>query len=54
MKILKIATMLLASTVLSYSALAAESDRAVIGDVEMPEVQNSKAFDEIKKKLGKW
>ena len=46
MKIFKIATMLLASTVLSYSALA-QSDRTVIGDVEMPEVQNSKAFDEI-------
>ena len=54
MKILKTATMLLASTVLSYSALAAESNRTVIGDVEMPEVQNSKAFDEIKKRLGKW
>ena len=53
MKIFKIATMLLASTVLSYSALA-QSDRTVIGDVEMPEVQNSKAFDEIKKRLGKW
>ena len=38
---------------LSYSALA-QSDRTVIGDVEMPEVQNSKAFDEIKKRLGKW
>ena len=53
MKIFKIATMLLASTVLSYSALA-QSDRTVIGDVEMPEVQNSNAFDEIKKRLGKW
>ena len=54
MKILKKPIILLTSILTCYSAISAETNKTVIGDVEMPEVQNSKAFNEVKKKLGKW
>jgi len=53
MKILKKPIILLTSILTCYSAISAETNKTVIGDVEMPEVQNSKAFNEVKKKLGK-
>ena len=42
-----------ASLLLANTGLAAD-DPVVIGDVTMPEVQSSAAYEEIKKKLGKW
>ena len=54
MKNLKLITFLLTSMMISFSAFSAENDVTVVGGVEMPEVQNSNAFNQVKKKLGKW
>jgi len=54
MKTLKVAMMLICSAMGSFSVIAAENGRTVIGNVEMPEVQSSAAFEQIKKKLGTW
>jgi hypothetical protein len=54
MKMIMNVLILLVSILLSHSAISAESNTVVIGDVEMPEIQSSKAFNEIRKKLGKW
>ena len=54
MKTLSAVMILIFSAMGSFSAIAAENGRTVIGNVEMPEVQSSAAFEQIKKKLGKW
>ena len=54
MNIFKIIIVLTTSLVFSFSAFSAENDTTVIGGVEMPEVQNSNAFNHVKEKLGKW
>ena len=53
MKIFKVIIVIVTSMMISFS-FAAENDTTVIGGVEMPEVQNSNAFNQVKKKLGKW
>ena len=45
---------LLATACLSTGAFATDSENTVIGEVEMPTVQSSEAFNAVKKKLGKW
>ena len=54
MNIFKIIIVLTTSLMFSFSAFSAENDTTVIGGVEMPEVQNSNAFNHVKEKLGKW
>ena len=54
MNIFKVIIVLATSMIISFSAFSAENDTTVVGGVEMPEVQNSTAFNHIKKKLGKW
>ncbi|SUZ96658.1 uncharacterized protein METZ01_LOCUS49512, partial [marine metagenome] len=54
MKNLKLIAVLLTSMSISFSAFSAEGDITVVGGVEIPEVQNSNAFNHVKKKLGKW
>ena len=54
MNIFKVIIVLASSMIISFSAFSAENDTTVVGGVEMPEVQNSTAFNHIKKKLGKW
>jgi len=54
MKNLKLIAFLLTSMSISFSALSAEESTTIIGDVEMPEVQHSDAFNQVKKMLGKW
>ena len=39
---------------LTASTALSADDPVVIGDVTMPEVQSSAAFEQIKKKLGRW
>ena len=53
MKIFKVIIVIVTSMMISFS-FAAENNTTVIGEVEMPEVQNSNAFNQVKKKLGKW
>ena len=54
MNIFKVIIVLATSMIISFSAFSAENDITVVGGVEMPEVQNSTAFNHVKKKLGKW
>ena len=54
MNIFKVIIVLATSMLISFSAFSAENDITVVGGVEMPEIQNSKAFNQVKKKLGKW
>ena len=54
MNIFKVIIVLATSMIISFSAFSAENDTTVVGGVEMPEVQNSNAFDHVKEKLGKW
>ena len=54
MKVFSTAMILFTSVLTSYSAIPAEADKTIIGEMEMPEVQNSQAFNEVKKKLGRW
>ena len=54
MNIFKVIIILTTSMLGSFSAFSAENDTTVIAGVEMPEIQNSKAFNQVKKKLGKW
>ena len=54
MNIFKVIIILATSMIISFSAFSAENDTTVVGGVEMPEVQNSTAFNHVKKKLGKW
>ena len=42
------------SFVLSAYAVCASDESVVIGDVEMPELESSDAFKQVKKKLGRW
>ena len=49
MKTLNAVMILIFSAMGSFSAIAAENGRTVIGNVEMPEVQSSVAFEQIKK-----
>ena len=51
---IKITIVSLFSIALPFTTLSADTEKTVIGAVEMPEVQNSDAFKQIKKKLGKW
>ena len=51
---IKITIVSLCSIALPFTTLSADTEKTVIGAVEMPEVQNSDAFKQIKKKLGKW
>lgn len=53
MKITHKKNLMVALLALCCSALNA-ADNVVIGEVEMPEVTSSPAFEQIKKKLGKW
>ena len=53
MKITHIKNLMVTILACSYSALNA-ADNVVIGEVEMPEVTSSPAFEQMKKKLGKW
>lgn len=51
----KINSLILSSTVLWATQLAiAADDAVVIGGVEMPQVETSVAFEQMKKKIGKW
>ena len=54
MNIFKVIIVFATSIMISFSAFSAENDITVVGGVEMPEVQNSNAFNQVKKKLGKW
>ena len=54
MNIFKVIIVFATSIMISFSAFSAENDITVVGGVEMPEVQNSNAFIQVKKKLGKW
>ena len=54
MNIFKAIIVLATSMMISFSAFSTENDITVVGGVEMPEVQNSNAFNQVKKKLGKW
>ena len=54
MNIFKVIIISITSMLVSFSVFSAENDTTVIGGVEMPEIQNSKAFNQVKKKLGKW
>jgi len=54
MKNLKLIALLFTGMLISLSALTAEDGTTIIGDVEMPEVQHSEAFNQVKKMLGKW
>jgi len=54
MNIFKVIIVLATSMIISFSAFSAENETTVVGGVEMPEVQNSTAFNHVKKKLGKW
>ena len=54
MNIFKVIIVLATSMIISFSAFSAENDITVVGGVEMAEVQNSTAFNHVKKKLGKW
>ena len=54
MSIFKVIMILATSMIISFSTFSAENDTTVVGGVEMPEVQNSNAFNQVKKKLGKW
>jgi len=54
MKKFKVIIILATSMIISFSAVSAENDITVVGGVEMAEVQNSTAFNHVKKKLGKW
>ena len=54
MNIFKVIIVFATSIMISFSAFSEENDITVVGGVEMPEVQNSKAFNQVKKKLGKW
>ena len=49
----KICVTLIAGVMFAMSAQAAD-EPVVIGDVTMPAVQNSAAFQQVEKKLGKW
>ena len=49
MNIFKVITILTTTMLVSLSAFTAEKDTTVIGGVEMPEIQNSKAFNDVKK-----
>ena len=51
---IKISIVSLFSIALPFTTLSADTEKTVIGAVEMPDVQNSDAFIQIKKKLGKW
>ena len=51
---IKITIVSLFFIILPFTTLSADTEKTVIGAVEMPEVQNSDAFKQIKKKLGKW
>ena len=51
---IKITMISLFAIALPFTTLTADVEKTVIGGVEMPEVQNSDAFKQIKKKLGKW
>ena len=53
MRITHIKNLVVAILAWCCSALNA-ADNVVIGEVEMPEVTSSPAFEQIKKKLGKW
>ena len=53
MKNTHIKNLMVAILACSCSALNA-ADNVVIGEVEMPEVTSSPAFEQMKKKLGKW
>ena len=53
LKITHIKNLMVAILACSCSALNA-ADNVVIGEVEMPEVTSSPAFEQMKKKLGKW
>ena len=50
----KVIIILATSMIISFSTFSAENDITVVGGVEMAEVQNSTAFNHVKKKLGKW
>ena len=50
----RVIIVLATSMIISFSAFSAENETTVVGGVEMPEVQNSTAFNHVKKKLGKW
>ena len=49
----KICVSLIAGVMFAMSAYAADGP-VVIGDVTMPAVQSSAAFQQVEKKLGKW
>lgn len=53
MGIVQVKYLIGATLILSCSVLNAADD-IVIGDVEMPEVVSSPAFEQMKKKIGKW
>jgi len=54
MNIFKVIVVLTTTMIISFSTFSAENDTTVVGGVEMPKVQNSTAFNHVKKKLGKW
>ena len=51
----KISSLILSSSVLwAIQSVIAADDAVVIGGVEMPQVETSVAFEQMKKKIGKW
>ena len=54
MNIFKVIIVIATSMMISFSAFSAEIEITVVGGVEIPGVQNSNAFNQVKKKLGKW
>jgi len=54
MNIFKFVIVLTTSMIVSLPVFSSENDTTIIGDVEMPEVQHSNAFNQVKKMIGKW
>jgi len=49
MNIFKFIIVLTTSMIVSLPVFSSENDTTIIGDVEMPEVQHSNAFNQVKK-----
>ena len=52
MNIFKFVIVLTTSMIVSLPVFSSENDTTIIGDVEMPEVQHSNAFNQVKKMIG--
>ena len=53
MKLFKNASVMIVAIMFFYSSISAQ-EATTIGDVEMPAIESSDAFNKMRNKLGKW